>query len=159
MLRSLVARPGGGWAATGGASASDGRQAALVLAVDDAGNPDLSFGTGGSTRAQLAGASPAYTLAFAGGGAGGIDANGELFLAHSIIVDPMIQTDTRLAVAKFTSGGQLAAGFAGGVYVNTFSQTGTAPTTYGSAALPTPDEFRRGQHADAAGRSAPSSRD
>jgi uncharacterized delta-60 repeat protein len=156
MLQSLVARPGGGWAATGGASASDGRQAALVLAVDDAGNPDLNFGTGGSTRAQLAGASPAYTLAFAGGGAGGIDANGELFLAHPIILDPMVQTDTRLAVAKFTSGGQLAAGFAGGgVYVNTFSQAGSAATTYGSAALPTPDGILvAGSTLDAAGRSA-----
>lgn len=83
MLQSLVSRAGGGWAATGGASASDGRQAALVLAIDEAGAPDLNFGTGGSTRAQLAGSAPAYTLAFGGGGAGAADTNGNLFLAHS----------------------------------------------------------------------------
>jgi len=154
MLQSLIPRAGGGWAATGGASASDGRQAALVLAVDDTGALDLNFGTGGSTRAQLAGAGPAYTLAFAGGGRGAADTGGNLFLAQPIALDPMDQTDVHLAVARFTPGGVLGGFATGGVYTNEFSQV-AANTTYAIAALPTPDGILAvGSTLDATGRSA-----
>ena len=157
MLGALAARPGvGGWAASGGASASDGRQAVLALAVDDNGHLDLSFGTGGSTRAQAAGAAPAFTLAFGGGGGGAVGADGSIFVGHAIAVDPMHTTDTRLVVVKLTPDGGLADGFGTmGVYANAFSQTGTAKTTYGSAALPTSDGILvTGSTLDAAGHSA-----
>lgn len=137
-IQSLVPRAGGGWAATGSASASDGREASLVLAVDADGDPDLDFGLGGSTRAQLAGASPARTLAFGGGGNGGADADGNLVLGHAITNNVMGDMAARLVVARFTSGGDLDDGFATtGVYTNTFSQSPSAVTTYGFAALPT----------------------
>lgn len=140
FLKSLAARTGGGWAATGAASGSDGRQAALVFAVHDNGAPDLNFGLGGSTRAQLAGSSPAYTLAFAGGGAGAIGPDGGLVLANTIVVNPASNTDRRLVVAKFTPHGDLVDGFATmGIYTNTFSQSMSANSTFGFAALPIPD--------------------
>jgi len=140
LLGSLSPRPGGGWVATGGASASDGRQAALVLAATDAGGLDPSFGTGGSTRIQAAGPAPQFTLALAGGGRGGVASDGGVLVAHAIAVDPMEPTDTRLVVVKVTPGGTIDGGFASmGVYTNTFSQAAVLKTTYGSAALPTPD--------------------
>ena len=140
LLGSLAPRPGGGWAATGGASDEDGRQAALALAVDENGALDASFGTGGSTRVQPAGPPPAFTLALASGGRGGVDADGNVLLAHTIVLDPMDTTDTRLAVVKLGTNGLPAAGFAsGGVYTNTFSQAPILDTTHGMAALPTPE--------------------
>jgi uncharacterized delta-60 repeat protein len=141
LLGSLAARPGGGWAATGGASDEDGRQAALALAVDDAGDLDPGFGTGGTARVQPAGPPPAFTLALAGnGGRGGVDANGNVVLAHAIALDPMDTNDTRLAVVRLAPGGVPDGGFAtAGVYTNTFSQAPILDTTHGMAALPTPE--------------------
>jgi uncharacterized delta-60 repeat protein len=154
LVMSLSPRPGGaGWIATGGASASDGRQAALALAVDDAGNLDLGFGTGGTTRVQAAGAPPEFTLAFGGGGGSDLDGDGNAYIAHSVQAQG---TEPSLVVVKVTPQGQLATGFAGGgVYRNQFSQTPGSGNTYGDVALVVPGGVLvAGNTLDAAGRGA-----
>ena len=55
-------------------------------------------------------------------------------------MNPASNTDRRLVVAKFTPDGDLVDGFATmGIYTNTFSQSMSANSTFGFAALPIPD--------------------
>jgi uncharacterized delta-60 repeat protein len=138
-VTSLVPRPGGGWIVTGGASASDGRQAVMVLAVDDVGALDLGFGSGGSTRVQPAGPDPAMTLAHGGDGGGDVDADGSIVVAHTIVPNPTDSPNRQLAAVKLTPLGQAASGFGSmGVYVNSFSQNPVALATNGTVALAAP---------------------
>jgi uncharacterized delta-60 repeat protein len=136
LVRTLEARPGGaGWIVTGGASATDGRQAVLALAVDDNGQLDLQFGTGGSTRIQPAGPAPEFTLAFGGDGGGAVGADGHVVVAHTIAVEPAGGDYRKLAVVKLGPQGQPDDGFASmGIYVNPFSASIAAARTNGSAA-------------------------
>ena len=139
VATSLVPRPGGGWIVTGGASASDGRQAVLVLAVDDAGTLDLGFGSGGSTRVQPAGPDPAMTLAFGGDGGGDVEGDGSVVVAHTTVPNPMDSANRMLATVKLAPQGEPASGFGpGGVFVDSFSQHPSGAATNGTVALAAP---------------------
>jgi uncharacterized delta-60 repeat protein len=140
LATSLIPRPGGaGWIVTGGASATDGRQAVLALAVDETGALDLGFGSGGSTRVQPAGPAPEFTLAFSGDGGGDVGADGSVIVAHTIAVSPSSSSNRKLTVVKLTADGQPANFAVMGVYVNTFSQFGGDSATSGTVARIVPE--------------------